>query len=493
MITHQSHNHVVTLRWLHTLGRVGAPTSLLPAEVALAAWALCYAVIMLATRPRRRVASGSRSDSPQTVTLPAPALAALLTRANGSVPRVAPVATLLDLVARRMVIVTCDPHGHQWYSAAKSAALDADREPVLLSFERHVLDHVATRAQVGGGAVPLAGLRLESGQHAKRWYAQFNRQVVSEARRLGLAADRGAWPLRALLRLALLVPAVLAAVVALRGDGGWTLVMYIVFGYSAATLPVRLLDRVVPRGAGIAAAAGCRSMRAELSRYPPGDNAPPGDRRPAYAMAFGLTAPQRGATPFEPGGDLVWSPWQGRWVRVVPRRALSFGASPMVAVIGFVPALLVSGIWGVLLGGVTQQLTWSQVARVWPVPLLVLGWVVWVWGNFLFARWFYRSVYDLVVPPVTVIGQVVYLESAVSSDSETPDNYYVAVDDGRTDRITRYEITRGLHDRLRYGSWLSLQVRPRLGSLVRADVLPTPEASRGVSGWRPAAGQRPFD
>jgi hypothetical protein len=356
-----------------------------------------------------------------------------------------------------------------------------------------VLDHVAARAHLGGGAVPLAGLRLESGRHAKRWYADFNRQVVAEARRLGLAADRGAWPLRALLRLGLLVPAVLAAVAALREGGGWTMVTVIVFGYSAATLPVRLLDRAVPRGPGIAAAARCRSERAELSRYPPGADAAPGDRRPAYAIAFGLTAPPRGAVPFEPGGDLVWSPWRGRWVRVVPRHALSFGASPMVAVIGCVPALLVSGIWGVLLGGVTQQLTWSQVARVWPVALLVAGWAVWIWGNVLFARWFYRSVYDLAVPPVTVIGQVVYLESAVSSDSDTPDNFYVAVDDGTTDHVTRYEIGHGLHDRLRYGSWLRLQVRPKLGSLVRADVLPTPETSRGPSVRRPAAGRRPDD
>jgi hypothetical protein len=144
-----------------------------------------------------------------------------------------------------------------------------------------------------------------------------------------------------------------------------------------------------------------------------------------------------------------------------------------------------------LLGGLTLQLTWSQVARMWPVPLLVLGWAAWVWGTFLFARWFYRSVYDLLLPPVTMIGQVVYLESAVSHNTEDPDNYYVAVDDGTTDRITRYEITRGLHDRLRYGSWLSLQVRPKLGSLVRAEVLPTPDASEGQSGRRPASGPRP--
>jgi hypothetical protein len=162
----------------------------------------------------------------------------------------------------------------------------------------------------------------------------------------------------------------------------------------------------------------------------------------------------------------------------VPGRGLSFGASPAVALIGLVPTLLFSGIWGVLLGGLTQQLTWSQVARVWPVALLVLGWVLWVWGNVLFARWFYRSMYDLVMPPVTVIGQVVLLESVVSSDSEDPDNYYVAVDDETTDRITRYEISRGMHDRLRYGSWLSLPVRPKLGSLVRAEIVPAPATSQ---------------
>ena len=70
---------------------------------------------------------------------------------------------------------------------------------------------------------------------------------------------------------------------------------------------------------------------------------------------------------------------------------------------------------GVLLGGLTQQLTRSQVARLWPAALLVLGWAVWVCGTVLFARWFYRSVYDLLVPPVTMIGQVVFLESAVSA------------------------------------------------------------------------------
>jgi hypothetical protein len=442
---------------------------------------------MLATRPRRRVAARDEVAPTRTAGLPAPALAAVLVRANGKVPRVAPVATLLDLVARGIVTESRDAEGRSWYSVTGSAAAEVGREPVLLSFERHVLDHVAARAHVGGGVVPLDGLKLESGHRAHNWYTEFNEQVIGEARRLDLVADRGAWPLRALLRLALLVPAVLAAVVALRGHGGWTVVMYILFGYAAATLPVRLLDRAVPRGAGVAVAARCRAVRAELSRYPIGDHTPPGDRRPAYAMAFGLTAAQRGATPFQPGGDVVWSPSTGRWLRVVPGRGLSFGASPAVALAGLVPVLLFSGVWAVLLTGITRELDRTHVARVWPISLLALGWVLWIWGNLLFARWFYRSMYDLVAPPVTVIGQVVHLASDVGGDSQEPHLFYVAVDDGTTDRITRYEISGDLHGRLRYGSWLSLRVRPKLGSLLHAEILPTPGTSEDRSGWRPAS------
>jgi hypothetical protein len=70
------------------------------AEAASAAWLRCYGLIMLATRPRRRLASAG--GFAQMAELPPPAIAAVLVRANGMVPRVA-AATLLDLVARRIV------------------------------------------------------------------------------------------------------------------------------------------------------------------------------------------------------------------------------------------------------------------------------------------------------------------------------------------------------------------------------------------------------
>jgi Holliday junction resolvase-like predicted endonuclease len=71
------------------------------AEAASAAWLRCYGLIMLATRPRRRL--GSADGVAQMAELPPPAIAAVLVRASGMVPRVAAATLLLDLVARRIV------------------------------------------------------------------------------------------------------------------------------------------------------------------------------------------------------------------------------------------------------------------------------------------------------------------------------------------------------------------------------------------------------
>jgi hypothetical protein len=241
-------------------------------------------------------------------------------------------------------------------------------------------------------------------------------------------------------------------------------VCYVVFGYAGATLALRPLRRVVPRGAGAPVAAACGAFRTGLAQRPPADErAASGDRRPAYAMAFGLT---RAASPFEPGGHVVWSPCSGRWLRVVPG-GRTFGTSPAVVLISLVPSLLSCAIWLVPLGYLTGQLTWDRIGRVWPVLLLGLGWTLWAAGTFVFLRWLGGSVSDLVTRPRVIVGPVVHLES-----SRNADRFSIAVDDGIADQVTRYPVGRELYDRLRHGSWLRLEVRRTLGSVVRADVLP---------------------
>jgi hypothetical protein len=199
-------------------------------------------------------------------------------------------------------------------------------------------------------------------------------------------------------------------------------------------------------------------------------------------VALGLTRASGNRSPFAPcdPADEVWSARTGRWrrVRVVRGGGLMFGAPTAMTFVAAVPALLFSGIWALLLSYLTRHLTPSRLIQIWPVALLGLGWLLWTVGNVWFVRMLYYSVYDLTRPPRTIVGQVVYLESHVHHDAENPDTFYTAVDDGTTDRIVKYEIGRTLHDRLRYGTWLRLQVRPKLGAVVSAEIIAPPGPPR---------------
>jgi hypothetical protein len=438
-----------------------ATTGLVLAAGALLAWLLCFALTMLATRP---VLRGTGAESG----LPPPAIAALLCPPNGRVPRRAATATLLDLIARGRLVVAADGGGQQWVRLATRQP-----GPALLPHEAHVLDHVTARVQVAGGALPLGALRLESSQHARRWYERFTELVVADARELGLVRDRAGMPVRVLLRLALVTPAGLAGAAAVAGHQAMGL-FYVLIGYLAMTTPVRLLRRPVPRGAGVPAAVGCRALRDELARYPLEAAVPTGDRRPGYAVGLGVARWSGAAEPFTPGGDRVWSVRRGRWLRVVDPPALLSGTSPGTIFALIVPTLLFATIWAVLLGYLTLHFHADWTTLVWPVALLGLGWTVWGTGIFLFLRRIWYAIEDLVRPLRVIVGQVVYLESDVSPDPETADNYYVAVDDGATDPVRKYPIGRGLHDRLRYGSWLRLDVRARSGAVEHVEVVAAP-------------------
>jgi hypothetical protein len=191
-------------------------------------------------------------------------------------------------------------------------------------------------------------------------------------------------------------------------------------------------------------------------------------------VALGVVRGSVVADPFKPGGDVVWSAHSRRWLRVVSARGILSGLSPGVILALIVPTLLFATIWAALLGYLTLHFHTNWILRVWPVALLGLGWAVWGTGTLLFLRRIWYAVEDLLRPPRVIVGQVVYLESNVSVDDESPDTFYVAVDDGTADQVTKYPIGRGLHDRLRYGSWLRLEVRPKTGAVVRTDIVAAP-------------------
>ncbi len=87
--------------------------------------------------------------------------------------------------------------------------------PDLKPHERQLLDHIAARAKLGGGAVLEAALRLESSEHAKRWMADFSGKVITEARERGLVEERVSLRTCFWLWVALLVAVVLLAIAAI--------------------------------------------------------------------------------------------------------------------------------------------------------------------------------------------------------------------------------------------------------------------------------------
>jgi hypothetical protein len=113
-----------------------------------------------------------------------PAVAALLCSARGELAERAVTATYLDLIARDFLRRAEGPEGRAGIEPAAAA------EASLRPYERSVLDHVVSRAGVGGDSAPESALRLESSDHAKVWMTTFTKRVVSDARGHGLVLER---------------------------------------------------------------------------------------------------------------------------------------------------------------------------------------------------------------------------------------------------------------------------------------------------------------
>lgn len=180
---------------------------------------------------------------------------------------------------------------------------------------------------------------------------------------------------------------------------------------------------------------------------------------------------------------VVWSDVTGqrRQVAVVPGRGIMFGTKPgQVLAFGLPGGLVFLLAWAAVLTEVGRGDFPSPVPDVWLLPVLAAGWLVWGLGAFLFVRLVARSLSDLATPPLTIAGAVVYLDSE-PGDGEVEPSYYVAVDDGTADSITRYKVDDRTHSRLRLGNWVRMEVTPRLSAVLRADVVPPPPGSPGRS------------
>lgn len=390
-------------------------------------------------------------------------MAALLCSPRGELPERAVTATYHDLLARGFLRRT---EGHEGQARISRAAGTG-----LRPYERHVLDHVAVRARIGGGSVLEDALHLESSEHAKLWMKTFTDQVVADARGRGLVMERISLSTLFWLWVGLAVPAGLAL-----AAGVW--IWLCLLAYAVCAWRALVLHRPLPTSAGWRAAAVYRSLGAQLSTEAGAraSKTSPAHRSAAYAVALGLGGPDR--SPFAPQqGRTVWSHASGTWRQVRIANAPSFlsGVDPISTLYATPSVLVFCGIWGYLLFWFT-----TNPPKPWHVPAVVLmaGWLVWAVLSFLFWRYVYRGLYDLRHRTAPVEGRVIFLETdnagsaSENATSESEKRYLVAIDDGQTDVAVKYEIDKHLFMQLRYGDRLRLDVTPKLRCVKSCEIIP---------------------
>jgi hypothetical protein len=451
------------------------PELVAPLLVATVAATGLWLVLLLgaafATRPRHVDSAAATMDLGEEL----PAVVDLLTNDWRVTPDAVP-ATLLDLAARGFVDLDQRGPGRT-VCRVRRAAVDG-----LESYERMVLDHVAGLAV--NGIVPAEALTTGPQDTSAKWWRSFQRNVVEDARGRGLTRDRWSRPLKTLVRVAALVPAGLAVALANAAVGlnlGTIVAGIVVWAVLTGSVKRFRDQRETPAGAE--AAARWLGVRAYLGRNEVFATLPPAavaiwDRYLAYGAALGVAAAALRALPMGAEDDhQAWSSYGGRWrvVRVrYPRLRLVWGRPPLLAfLVGVAMAGAGYGLLRLMLSlrGWTGDLPSGDAAGNWvrlaATVMVVVGVVVLAWGGWTMLR----ALLDL-GSRREVEGQVVRLRSY--SRGENEDDYFAAVDDGRSDKVKAWLVPSATYARFREGAIARATIGPRLGHVLRMDLVSQP-------------------
>jgi len=416
--------------------------------ITLAAWWAAFVATVIGLRPRI-VADAVAVDSGMTEP---PAIAALLYPPDGEVPGRAASATFLDLAARGMFRFERDPQG------VAKVMVAARLDPGLRSYELVVYDHAVKCLQSTPSLAPEHLLQLEQSETDQALLETFRDQVVADGRSRGLVKDQAPRSVRALLRLALLVPAVTAAAALTDTDSNIAFVL-IVFCYAIMSSFVAVLRRPVPTPVGARLAAVYRTLRAQLAAT--SDPRPPGDRLAAYGLALGAPAADR----------VIWSITSGTWRQVRISKLPSVPVTPPDTIAMVSVTLLMVPILGALALFFVQALINGTVS----IAGTLAGFVYFIlMGGAGAISWvsIYRATYDSRHEAQVITGRIVYLK--VTRNNDGPDQFYVALDNGRTLQAEVFQIGQDLFERLRYGDWLRLEITPKRREIRTARVVTTP-------------------
>jgi len=355
-------------------------------------------------------------------------------------------STLVDLAARGWFEVRA-PAGPGGPGGPGGPAMCVVRAETpggsLMPFERRVVAHVALRAGARG-EVPAPALSDGFGGGETEFMSAFRGEVDTEARRLGLTRARLSGRRIGLLLLLLFIPAGALIPVAAHGRG-WAYAGGLYFAGFLIAVGVGVSRRRTASGQAVL--DHWRSAAASSSG--------PGGRTRAYAAALGA-APATLAV-FTPGStNVAWSSYRGSWQLIeIETNTWSWSRGCAIPVaIGLGPVLYFAvAIW---LGTHGMVLLAEEM-----VGLVVAAGIA--GGLVALAR-------RTAVPRFAEFDGQVIRQWMIKGDSDSEDEYHVAIDDGAREKAWDLSIGSEPYRRLTPGTF----VRVRVNLRSRADVTVAP-------------------
>lgn len=424
-------------------------------------WLLLF-VVLLAVPPTSSGDGGGASRRPEVRDEP-PAVVGLLAR---RLNKYGFTATLVDLAARGWFQVNLpgqpallpSASTGAWVSAGPAMCTLPAELPTeqLAPYERRVAAHVALRAGIHG-EVPAPALSdgFEGGEAA--FLKAFCDEVTADARQRGLTRARLGGGRIALLCVLLLVPTalpVLAMNTAQRDSafpplaGACVLAFVFTIGFGVSRRPST---------AGQTALDGWRAAV---------DAAPgSGGRLEAYATALGRSAGTAAMFTLS-GKNVVWSRYRGSW-QELPIETTSLSCRQAVGVLLVVtvgPALFIGAVIGLFMSGLAVlaelllKLAGIGVLAAFLIPV----------ARRLFPRF---AEFD---------GQVVR-QTFVAGDDESPDKYFIVIDDGVRATAWNLAVSAAVYPLLAPGTFVHARVNLYKRAQVTVD--PVEPAAGPPRGW----------
>ncbi|MFJ8580987.1 DUF2207 family protein [Micromonospora sp. NPDC093277] len=450
------------------LGAIGA---------SLALFFGAYVLLLSITRPRHIHAAPSSQDLPEEP----PAVASLL-GTGWQVTEDAAEATLLDLGARGYLEFR-QPDNDPYHTTVH---LTGTVPAGLNAYEQRVYQRVRDLAM--DGVVPLTAMTFRDVKAARSWWKALRKEVVADSRARGLSRRRFGPTIVAFL----VIVAVVAAAGITYGFGHWAIRTPDERGddleaiIAAGVISFALLATFAGRyngerdtAAGRQAASRWMGVRDWLRGHEAFADLPPAavrlwDRYLAYGAALGAT--RTASTVIDMGmGDRtrVWSTFGGTWHRVrvrYPSSARYGETAPklvfrgvLLAVIGYVIAR-----YGHVVVDIAMQIDAVSASAFAPFAGLTSA-LITLGGAVLALNGGYtvvRTITDLVASR-SVTGQVLWTDvwrtQTSSSDDNSPPQpitYYLAVDDGTSDRTVAWALPLALAGSCATGDTIQMTVRP---------------------------------